>query len=109
MEIQDWMEVHYPEDISMEQISQHFSLSSRTLIRKFKSNLGITPSAYLQEVRIDAARKILVQTKKTVDEITAAVGYEDVSSFTKLFKRKTGLSPINYRARYQANVHDRLN
>lgn len=99
--IQDWMETHFAQDIKIADISQQFGLSNRTLIRRFKEVTRSTPSHYLQEVRLNAASKLLIQTNRTIDEITHAVGYIDISSFTKLFKKNTGLSPSSYRARYQ--------
>lgn len=99
--IQDWLEENYQTDISITQMSHAFGLSNRTMIRRFKEAAGVTPSSYLQDVRLDAASKYLIQTNKTIDEITHTVGYSDISSFTKLFKRKIGLSPSSYRARYK--------
>lgn len=107
--VQEWLEKHYTESISIVEVSQQFGVSNRTLIRRFKDAANITPSEYLQDVRIDAANKLLVQSNKTIDEITHAIGYSDISSFTKLFKRKTGLSPSSYRARYSANQKVNLN
>lgn len=103
-EVQDWLESHFSQAIAISEVSQQFGLSNRTLIRRFKAAAQITPSDYLQAIRIDAATKLLVQSNQHIDEITHAVGYSDASSFTKLFKRKTGLSPSNYRARYKANL-----
>ena len=102
--VQEWLESHYSQTIAIGEVSQHFGVSNRTLIRRFKEAAKITPSEYLQAIRIDAASKLLVQSNQHIDEITHAVGYSDISSFTKLFKRKTGLSPSNYRARYKANL-----
>jgi len=99
--IQDWMESHYVSAISIQSVGKQFGLSNRSLIRRFKNSAGVTPSNYLQEIRLDAASKYLVQSNKTIDEITHAIGYMDISSFTKLFKRKTGLSPSSYRARFK--------
>jgi len=96
--IQNWMEDNYQTAVVIEQLGQQFGLSNRSLIRRFKNVTGSTPSSYLQDVRVDFASKYLVQTNKTIEEITHAVGYEDMSSFTRLFKRKIGLSPSNYRA-----------
>lgn len=99
LSIQNWMEARFREAISMEQLGDQVGLSNRSLIRRFKLATGMTPSAYLQEVRIDSARRLLVQSDKRVDEITRLVGYEDFSSFSKLFKRKNGMTPSEYRAR----------
>lgn len=100
--VQDWMEDNYSHHLSIAEISKQFGVSNRTLIRRFKEAAKVTPSNYLQEVRLDAARKLLVQSTKTIDEITHLVGYSDISSFTKLFKRITGISPSGYRARYKS-------
>jgi len=99
--VQNWMEDNYQHLVSIVAVSQDFGVSNRTLIRRFKEATGITPSEYLQEVRINAASKYLVQSTKTIDEITHAVGYNDISSFTKLFKRKLSMTPSNYRAKYK--------
>ncbi len=99
--VQYWIEEHFNSPISIDEISTQFGLSQRSLIRRFKAAARTTPSHYLQEVRLDAASKYLIQTNKTIEEITHAVGYEDISSFSKLFKRKTALSPTSYRARFK--------
>ncbi|GLS25652.1 GlxA family transcriptional regulator [Marinibactrum halimedae] len=102
--VQHWMETHYSDEISIVAMSTQFSLSHRSLVRRFKLATGITPLNYLQEVRLDAASQLLIKTNKTIEEITHAVGYEDISSFIRLFKRKTNFSPNSYRARFRA-VH----
>jgi len=55
-----------------------------------------------QEVRLDAASRQLVQSNASIEDITHAVGYADISSFIRLFKRRTNYSPSNYRARFRA-------
>lgn len=75
-------------------------VSPRTLIRRFKDATGLPPIAYLQQLRIDTAKRLLETTPASVDQIVAQVGYQDVSTFRKLFKRGTGLSPREYRARF---------
>lgn len=104
LEIQSWMEEHYAGSVSMEEVSKRFGLSNRTLVRRFKLATGVTPLNYLQEVRLNAAGRLLVQSNQTVEEITHAVGYEDISSFIRLFKRQTNYTPNSYRARFRA-VH----
>lgn len=101
LKIQDWMENNYTSSVAIGELGEQFGLSSRSLIRRFNSTTGMSPSGYLQAVRADSACKLLVQTDKTVADITLAVGYEDVSSFCKFFKDKTGLSPSSYRARFK--------
>ncbi len=75
-------------------------LEERTFNRRFKKATGETPTEYIQGLRIENARKLLETTQEPVDRVTQAVGYEDVSSFRRLFKQHTGLSPSDYRKRF---------
>jgi transcriptional regulator GlxA family with amidase domain len=102
--IQDWLEANYPQPISIDKLGKQFGLSNRSLLRRFKLATGLSPLNYLQDIRMDMACRLLVQSNKSVEEVTHRVGYEDVSSFIRLFKRRTGFTPNNYRARYRA-VH----
>jgi transcriptional regulator GlxA family with amidase domain len=98
--VQDWMESNFMESISLEGIMEHSRLGKRTLARRFKKATGDTPLAYLQKLRLHNARQMLESTSDTFNEITWKVGYNDVSSFQRLFKHETGLSPKDYRARF---------
>ena len=75
-------------------------VSQRTLTRRFRSALGITPQNYLEEVRINAACRILEETSRGIEDVGAEIGFRDGSSFRRAFKRQTGLSPAGYRRRY---------
>ncbi len=99
-DIQHWMEANYQRPIALDTLGEQFGLSQRSLIRRFKQACDSTPSQYLQDLRLDAATKLLLQTNKTIAEITHRVGYEDISSFTRLFKKKTGIPPGSYRAKF---------
>jgi transcriptional regulator GlxA family with amidase domain len=92
-----WMEAHLAEKISIDRLGERFGMSSRTFKRRFKQATGDTPLAYLQSLRIEAAKKILESSRMPIELVTQNVGYEDSSSFMKLFKRKTGISPQHYR------------
>lgn len=98
--IQEWIDQHYAEDFSLAWLAEAKAMSPRTLIRRFKSATGESPLAYLQTVRIEMAKRLLESSKQTIAEITQNIGYEDVSSFSKMFKRKVGLSPREYRGRF---------
>lgn len=99
--VQGFMEENYNERISLETLAEKFNLSTRTLTRRFKQATGETPNHYLQTLRLEAARKLLENTGLSLPKITLRVGYEDVSSFSVLFKKKTGVTPGNYRDRYR--------
>jgi transcriptional regulator GlxA family with amidase domain len=69
-------------------------------MRRFKKATGDTPLEYLQHLRIETARRFLETTAEPVEAITPLAGYSDASSFRKLFKRVTGLSPGAYRKKF---------
>lgn len=98
--VQEWLDENYAEDFSLAWLAEQNAMSPRTLIRRFKSATGESPLAYLQTVRIEVAKKMLEMSAQTIAEITQNVGYEDVSSFSKMFKRRVGLSPREYRGRF---------
>ena len=98
--VQDWLEQHYHENIVLDELAAQFNVTTRTLIRHFKAALDIPPNQYLQSIRIEAARKRLEETGHALDLIMRDVGYSDPSSFRRLFQKKTGLSPLEYRRRF---------
>lgn len=100
--VQNWLAAHYAESINLNDVAERFGLSSRSLVRRFKLATGMTPLHYLQELRLDAASRLLVQSRRSIEDITHAVGYQDTSSFIRLFKRRTDYSPSRYRARFQS-------
>lgn len=100
LQTQEWLERNFKEPISLDAIAQICNLGKRTLIRRFKRATGDTPLVYLQRLRIENAKRLLEATGSTFSEITWQVGYEDVSSFQRLFKGETGLSPKEYRTKF---------
>lgn len=98
--IQCFFEDHYAQPQELEQIAAKFNVSKRTLIRRFKSALDMTPYAYLQQVRIEVSQKLLAETQLTPEQVVSRVGYEDMSSFRRLFKQHAGLTLTEYRQRF---------
>ena len=68
-------------------------MAERTLKRRFKAATGLTLIDYLQNLRLEEAKRLLESSKRAVDAISADVGYEDASFFRRIFKRRTGLTP----------------
>ncbi|OZG72263.1 transcriptional regulator [Hahella sp. CCB-MM4] len=97
---QEWMEQNYADQFSVDDIADRVGLGARTFKRRFKEATGETPISYLQQVRIEAVKNLLETTIKSFNEIIWEVGYEDISSFRRLFKRETGCTMEQYRKRF---------
>lgn len=97
---QERIERDYASIASIDAIAREVGVSPRHFKRRFKTATGDLPSKYLQRVRIEAAKVRLETTRDTIEEITWAVGYHDVSSFSRLFKQHTEISPRAYREKF---------
>ena len=98
--IQNWLEKNFQQSFSIAELALRFNVTTRTLIRHFKAALEITPNHYIQALRIEAAQKRLEETQQTLEVIMQEVGYADSSSFRRLFRKNTGLTPLEYRRRF---------
>ena len=99
-QVQEWLQAHYAQHFTLDELAQRFNVSKRTLIRRFNAALDSPPNAYLQSLRIEAAQKLLEETELSVDLVMSQVGYEDASSFRRLFRNRTGVTPTEYRKRF---------
>jgi transcriptional regulator GlxA family with amidase domain len=106
---QAYIESHLDEKISMEYLSAKYSVGRRNFDRRFIKATGNTPVEYLQRVKIEAAKKAFETTRKTVNEVMYHVGYSDVKAFREVFRKITGLSPLEYRSRYNNNAFQLMN
>lgn len=101
--IQAWLSDRWREMESVEQLAQVAQMSERTFKRRFKLATGYTPKDYLQHLRVENAKQFLETSAMPVDEIAAAVGYQEPAFFRALFKRITGLTPSAYRAKFRSS------
>ncbi len=99
---QEWIEQHNSEAIDYEWLAQEFGMSRRSMERRFKQSLGVTPLGYLQKLRVERAKLLLEEGAHTFSEITYQVGYEDIPFFRKIFVRLTGLRPNEYQRRFKS-------
>jgi len=97
---EEWLHNHFPDDVDLDRLADELKLTQRTFLRRFKAATGETPLAYLQRLRIEAAKPMLEDDRMTIQEVSLAVGYEDVASFRQIFKRHTGMTPADYRSRF---------
>ena len=97
---QSWLRENSHEASPVERIVRRSGLSERSFNRRFRKATGHTPIAYVQNLRVEAAKFELETQTTPVDEISAKVGYEDPAFFRRLFKRITGLTPSAYRRKF---------
>jgi len=111
LKAQNWMEKHYKENFTTEQVASLAGLSPRHFIRKFKKATGENPLKYLQQLRLETAKNILETTSDNIDDITQTIGYKDTRTFRRLFKKYTSLSPREYRDKFSVvgSIHNTWN
>ena len=97
---QAYIEDHVDEKISIEQLSSKFAVGRRNFDRRFIKATGNTPIEYSQRVKIESAKKTFETTRKTINEVMYEVGYSDVKAFREVFRKITGMSPLEYRNKY---------
>ena len=94
------IETNLHEKISVEHLSSTFAVGRRNFDRRFIKATGNTPLEYSQRVKIESAKKAFETSRKTINEVMYEVGYSDVKAFREVFKKITGMSPLEYRSRY---------
>jgi transcriptional regulator GlxA family with amidase domain len=94
---QQWLERHFAEDVHLNEVAADLGMSPRNLSRRFNSATGYPPQQYLQHLRVEAAKELLQTTALKIIEVSYRVGYSDLSSFNKVFKKVTGLTPKHFR------------
>lgn len=97
---QAYIESNLHEKISVEDLSSRLSVGRRNFDRRFIKATGNTPVEYSQRVKIEMAKKALESSRKTVAEVMYDVGYSDVKAFREVFRKITGISPLEYRRKY---------
>ena len=97
---QKFIEENYTEKMTVDELADKVSISRRSFERRFKSATNNTPSEYIQRVRIEAAKRSFEASRKNVVEVMYDVGYTDTRTFRDVFKKITGLTPMEYRNKY---------
>ena len=103
-ELQDYIEENYAGTLRVEQLAERIATSGRNLVRRFKKATHNTPIEYIQRVRIEAAKRALESTSKHVHEVMYDCGYNDDKTFRTIFKRYAGITPLEYRSKYNREM-----
>lgn len=101
---QNYIESNLQGKISVEELSSRFAVGRRNFDRRFVKATGNTPVEYVQRVKIESAKKALENTRKTINEVMYEVGYSDVKAFREVFRKITGMSPVEYKVKYNKDA-----
>ena len=101
LDAQRWLEQNFSVADPVEEMVRRSGLAERTFKRRFQAATGHAPLAYVQQLRVEDAKRRLERTQEPVEEIGWRVGYEDPAFFRRLFKRVTGVTPGHYRRQFQ--------
>ncbi|KAA8479156.1 AraC family transcriptional regulator with amidase-like domain [Arcticibacter tournemirensis] len=99
-EAQSYIESNLHEKIAIEHLSARFAVGRRNFDRRFIKATGNTPLEYLQRARVEWAKRAFENNRKTVNEVMYEVGYSDVKAFREVFRKVTGISPLEYKSKY---------
>ncbi|KYG75374.1 GlxA family transcriptional regulator [Roseivirga echinicomitans] len=97
---QQYLEENFQERISVDEVANYVAVSRRSFERRFKQSTGNTVLEYLQRIKIEAAKRSFESSRKNINEVMFDVGYTDTKAFRNVFKKITGLTPIEYRNKY---------
>lgn len=95
--VKDYLEIHYADDVSLEQVADKLNITASYLSTYFKENTGMNFSDYLNEIRIQKAKQFLQAPDIKIKDVAEKVGYMNVNSFFRMFKKSTGLTPGEFR------------
>ncbi|MBL7842786.1 MAG: helix-turn-helix domain-containing protein [Cyclobacteriaceae bacterium] len=102
---QEFIETHVEERPTVEQLAEKFGMSRRTFERRFKQATHNSVLEYIHRIKIEAAKRSFESSRKNINEVMYDVGYTDTKAFRTTFKKITGLTPIEYRNKYNKQVH----
>jgi transcriptional regulator GlxA family with amidase domain len=101
---QEFIEKNVGDRLTVDQLASMFAIGRRNLERRFKKATSNTVVEYIQRVKIEAAKMSLETSRENVNEVMYKVGYNDTKAFRTTFKKITGLSPIEYRNKYNRKM-----
>lgn len=106
LEAQEFIEKNIHERMTIDELAQKFSMGRRTFERRFKLATNNTVLEYIQRIKIEAAKRSFENSRKNINEVMFDVGYTDTKAFRTTFKKITGLTPVEYRNKYNKMARD---
>jgi transcriptional regulator GlxA family with amidase domain len=100
LKAQSFIEKNYTEKITVDQLADMLAIGRRSFERRFKKATNNTVAEYIQRVKMEAAKRSFESSRKNINEVMFDVGYTDTKAFRTIFKKVTGLTPIEYRNKY---------
>lgn len=100
-ELQSWIAEHPDEEHTVERLAARVSMSPRHFARVFRTEVGCTPAVYVEQARVEVARRLLETTSLPIDDISRSAGFRTTETLRRAFARRVGASPTDYRARFQ--------
>ena len=100
-DVQEWALSNISESLSVNELAKRTGMSVRNFSRSFKREIGMTPADFVEQARIDTARRRLEETAEPLKRIATLVGLNDTNSFRRAFSRRLGISPSDYRQRFK--------
>lgn len=99
-EVQRWLPDHLAEDLTVDRLAARAAMSPRTFARTFRAETGTTPAAHVEELRVEAARRLLETTDLTVGAVAGRVGLKHAETLHRAFARRLGTTPARYRQHF---------
>jgi transcriptional regulator GlxA family with amidase domain len=106
-ETEEYLQQHFDREVPIDILAERAGMGPRNFIRRFKAATGRVPGAYVQTLRVSAAKELLEQGAASIQVVSSKIGYEDVAFFRSLFKRHTGMTPAEYRSRFSQMNYQR--
>jgi transcriptional regulator GlxA family with amidase domain len=103
---QDFIEANFQDKITVDQLADLVAVSRRSFERRFKKATNNTIIEYIQRVKVEAAKRSFENSRKNINEVMYDVGYTDTKAFRDVFKKITGLTPIEYRNKYHKQMSE---
>ncbi len=97
LKIKSYLDAHYSEEFSLTLLEKLFYMSKYQICHIFSKHLGISPLQYINKLRLTQAKKLLLTSEYSINEISSIVGFDNYSHFARLFKREYGLTPAAFR------------